>query len=195
MKLVSLLSLPTLALRAPELALRTAATALGVLAKVNEQLAETLTANGDTPAQAGDDQLLRPALSAVPDAPPSAPPAAPAPLPPPVSEVVEATAGSTATPREADAPQDVTVAPGAAALAAKTVPQVLTALDSLSDVELADLYEYESRHRRRRTILQAIEAAAAPPPDAAATDADEIILDDDLREPDELVYSTETPRG
>lgn len=78
------------------------------------------------------------------------------------------------------------------ALAARPAPEVIAALERLGTLELADLYDYESKHRRRRAVLDAIEAATAPP--ASATDTDEDLSLDDVRVPDELVYSTQTPR-
>lgn len=78
-------------------------------------------------------------------------------------------------------------------LAARPAPEVISALDTLSAEELADLYEHESKHRRRRQVLDAITAATAPPLSAADTGEDLSLLDD-AREPDELVYTTQTPR-
>ena len=75
-----------------------------------------------------------------------------------------------------------------ARLASMTAPQVVAALDGLGSTELAELYEHEAKHRRRRSVLQAIETAAAPP--QAGPPGDET----DVRTPDELVYSTQTPR-
>ena len=165
MRLLSLLSLPGLALRTPGMALRAAASALRVLASVNEQLAEALTTSEDmsapTPAPAATPDVSGPAAPA---------PVAPAPL-------------TFADPAIEPASFDVKV------LAAQTAPAVIAALDTLSTEDLAELYEHESNHRRRRTVLSAIEKAAAPPPEAR----DEIVLDDDVREPDVLVYSTSTP--
>lgn len=80
-----------------------------------------------------------------------------------------------------------------AALAARTAPEVIAALGSLGTLELADLYDYESKHRRRRAVLDAIEAATAPPASATDTHEDASLLDD-VRVPDELVYTTQTPR-
>ena len=196
MRVVSLLSLPALALRAPAVALRTAAKALRLLADVNEQLADTL--RSDAPDAGGTPDFAEPSrqsptLTPVPDFQPgpavderptaaktgqtiSVAPSQPAPA---------ETAGTVGTASAAAPGFDV------AALAAQTAPQIIAAVDTLGTVELAELYEYESHHRRRRTVLQAIDAAAAPPADARD---DDIVLDDDVREPDELVYSTETPR-
>ena len=78
-----------------------------------------------------------------------------------------------------------------AGLAARPAPEVVAALDTLGTTELADLYTYESKHRRRPAVLDAITAATAPPP--AATDDEDLSLLDDVRVPDELVYSTQTP--
>lgn len=82
--------------------------------------------------------------------------------------------------------------PDVATLASRTAPEVIAALDGLSDAELADLHDYESRHRRRRSVLDAVAEAAAPPVDVR--DAGDLIELDDPRQPDELVYSTQTPR-
>lgn len=83
-------------------------------------------------------------------------------------------------------------------LAARPAPEVIAALDGLGTTELGDLYEYERKHRRRRSVLDAIAAAAAPPASGADTDEDLSLLAD-VREPDELVYSTgaaqRPPRG
>lgn len=75
------------------------------------------------------------------------------------------------------------------ALAALPAPAVVKAIDELSLTDLGDLYDHESAHRRRRTVLAAIDAAMAPPAGAASDD-----LLDDVRQPDELVYTTATPR-
>lgn len=145
----------------PGFALTTAATALRILAAVNEALAERIAGAGDRT----DD----------PETTTSAPPAGQA--RPAADTATAAPQTQTSTTIE---PVDV------AELAARTAPQVIAALDTLSTTDLADLYDYESRRRRRSTVLAAIEAAAAPP--AAARD-DDIVLDDP-REPDVLVYST-----
>lgn len=71
-------------------------------------------------------------------------------------------------------------------LAGLPAPAVVSAVDELSMPELADLYDHESRHRRRRAVLDAVEAALAPP----ATDDP----GGDVRVRDEVVYSTQTPR-
>jgi hypothetical protein len=78
-----------------------------------------------------------------------------------------------------------------AGLAARPAPQVIAVLETLGTAELADLYEHESKHRRRRTVLDAITAATAPPQTGSEADLSGV---DDVRVPDELVYSTQTPR-
>ena len=147
----------------PSLALQTTAKALRVLAFANEMLAERLASSPPSPDSPVDST---PPRRPVP-APPSAAPVTPAPAPAP---------GVTAAPRDP------------ATLAALAAPAVIDVLDDLSTAELADLFDHESAHRRRRTVLRAIEAALAPPP-SAVTDDDL----DDVRVPDELVYSTVTP--
>jgi hypothetical protein len=78
-------------------------------------------------------------------------------------------------------------------LAKRPAQEVLAALTGLSDEELGELYEIERTGRHRRQVLDAIDATARPqasdPRVVAALVADEL----DVREPDELVYSTETP--
>ena len=140
----------------PRLALSTSATALRLLAAVNEALAERIT--GATGAYR-DPIAPAPARSRNP-----APPAVPAPA-------------------EKSAPsQPVDLAE----LVRRNAPQVIAAVDGLSTAELADLYDLESRGRRRTSVLAAIEAAAAPPAEAGNVE----VLLDDVREPDVLVYST-----
>ena len=116
---------------------------------------------------------------------PSAP-AAPAPQP---GNAGPATPAPPAAVR--DEPGTPAAALDVAALISRPAPEVLAALDGLSALELADLYDQESRSRRRRAVLDAIQAAAAPP--AAAATPDPLPVDD-VRVPDELVYSTQTPR-
>lgn len=121
----------------PRLALSTSATALRLLAAVNEALAERIT--GATSAY-GDPVTPVPPRQTAPKAAPAAPTAD---VEPPTPD-----------------PVDI------AELVARNAPQVIAALDGLSTTELADLYELESRRRRRTSVLAAIEAAAAPPPDS-----------------------------
>ena len=147
----------------PSLALQTSAKALRLLAFANEVLA---------------------ARFAVPSEPPQTERAAPAPRPLPVP-------AAPAPVRVAPAPAvaAATDATDIPALAGEPTPAVLKALDGLSLTALDELYAYESKHRRRSTVLAGIEAALAPPPAAADEDA----LLDDVRVPDELVYTTSTP--
>jgi len=63
-----------------------------------------------------------------------------------------------------------------AELANRPAQTVVKAVANLSTEELGELFEYESTHRKRATVLAAIERAAAPDPP-----------------PDDLAYSTETP--
>jgi hypothetical protein len=112
-----------------------------------------------------------------PDAP------APQPAPPPAHPASQRTP---ATPPPAD-PAHVDLA----GLAARPTPQVIAALETLGTVELGDLYEHESKHRRRRAVLDAITAATAPPQTGSQADLPGL---DDVRVPDELVYSTQTPQ-
>lgn len=63
-----------------------------------------------------------------------------------------------------------------AELANRPAQTVVKAVADLSTEELGELYDYESTHRKRSTVLSAIERAAAPD-----------------TPPDDLVYSTETP--
>lgn len=121
----------------PRLALSTSATALRLLAAVNEALAERIT---------GATATYRDPVAPAPprEAPPKAAPAAP------TADV------EPATPESVDISELVT----------RNAPQVIAALDGLSTTELADLYELESRRRRRTSVLAAIEAAAAPPADS-----------------------------
>lgn len=145
----------------PSLALQTTAKALRLLAFANEMLA---------------DRLATPPVGSSPDAD-STPPRRPAPAP------ASAATPAPATDATATAPRDIPT------LATLPAADVIRALDDLSMTELGDLFEHESSHRRRRTVLRAIEAALAPPPAAVS---DDVALDD-VREPDELVYSTTTP--
>jgi hypothetical protein len=52
-----------------------------------------------------------------------------------------------------------------AELAEQNVAAVVRGIQDLSTEELGELFDYESAHRKRRTVLQAIERAAAPPPE------------------------------
>jgi hypothetical protein len=52
-----------------------------------------------------------------------------------------------------------------AELADQNVSAVVRGIQDLSTEELGQLFDYESAHRKRRTVLQAIERAAAPPPE------------------------------
>lgn len=63
-----------------------------------------------------------------------------------------------------------------AELANRPAQTVVKAVANLSTEELGELFEYESTHRKRATVLSAIERAAAPD-----------------SPPDDLAYSTETP--
>lgn len=63
-----------------------------------------------------------------------------------------------------------------AELANRPAQTVVKAVADLSTEELGELFEYESTHRKRSTVLSAIERAAAPDPP-----------------PEDLAYSTETP--
>lgn len=162
MTLHTLLSLPSLALE-------TSAKALRLLAYANELIATKVASPAAPKADDQDGRNDAPSLA-----------------PPPVIPS-ERRAATAASPSAADAeplPRDI---PTLAGLPAATL---VRAVDTLSSAELADLYDYESKHRRRSTVLQAIEAALAP---AASAGADDDLLDD-VRVPDELVYSTQTPR-
>lgn len=68
--------------------------------------------------------------------------------------------------------------------------------DQLSTDELESLYEHESLHRKRKTVLKAIEEALRPPVTSEQVETD-LLADLELIEsaaPDsELVYSSETP--
>lgn len=145
----------------PRLALSTSATALRLLAAVNEALAERIT---------GATGAYRDPVSST--APRSA-------------QQPSRTLASAATTAQAEPAASESV--DISELVTRNAPQVIAALAGLSSTELADLYELESRRRRRTTVLAAIEAAAAPPP---YTRDDEVLLVDDVREPDVLVYST-----
>ena len=146
----------------PSLALETSAKALRFLAFTNEVLA---------------------ARFAAPAAPQSIDRPVPAPRPASAASTAAASQAETA-PAPEDIPRDIPT------LADRTAPDIVTALDSLGMAELADLYDYESKNRRRRSVLSAIDAALAPPATAAS---DEELIDE-VRVPDELVYSTSTPR-
>ncbi len=50
-----------------------------------------------------------------------------------------------------------------AELAEQNVSAVVRGIQDLSTEELGELFDYESAHRKRKTVLQAIERAAAPP--------------------------------
>ena len=63
-----------------------------------------------------------------------------------------------------------------AELANRPAQTVVKAVANLSTEELGELFDYESTHRKRATVLSAIERAAAPD-----------------SPPDDLAYSTETP--
>ena len=168
MSLLSLRSLPSLALRVPSATLSAAATALRLLADVNRQLATTL--KGRAPSE--PPRSTTPTLSVV------------------ASEANEAAKADADVAGAVEAVETETGAPAdIATLAALPAPRLLAALDSLSTQDLADLYDHESRHRRRQQVLAAIEVAAAPPEQAR----DDIVLDD-VRVPDEVVYTTSTPR-
>lgn len=153
------MSLGTL-LTLPSLALQTTAKALRLLAFANEVIADRLA----TPPAASSSEG---------DTPPRRPAPAPSPAPAPA-------AAADASP---PAPRDI------ATLAALPAPALVGALDDLSLTELADLFDHESKYRRRRTVLSAIETALAPPAAAASDD----VAVDEVRVPDELVYSTATP--
>lgn len=56
-----------------------------------------------------------------------------------------------------------------AELADRNVASVVREIQDLSTEELGQLFEYESAHRKRKTVLQAIERATAPDEDAART--------------------------
>jgi hypothetical protein len=49
-----------------------------------------------------------------------------------------------------------------AELADQNVSAVVRGIQDLSTEELGQLFDYESAHRKRKTVLQAIERAAAP---------------------------------
>lgn len=152
----------------PSLALQTSAKALRLLAFANEAIAARLA----EPEPRAEAPRFRPTPVPTPAAAPTAPARA--------SAAGDADAGDVDA---ADIPRDIPT------LAALPAPAVSSAVESLTLAELDDLYAYESSHRRRRAVLAAVEAALAPP--AHATDDD---LLDDVREPDELVYTTSTPR-
>lgn len=146
----------------PTLALTTAARTLRLLASVNEAIADRL--NPDS-GSAGTDKptptRARPAA-----APQPARPSGPAVTsPPPTVDI--------------------------ATLASRNAPEVIAAIEGLSTTELGELYDHESGHRRRRTVLAAIEAASVPP---APADEPDDLPELDVRVADELVYSTATPR-
>ena len=122
----------------PRLALSTSATALRLLAAVNEALAERITGATGTYRD----------------------PIAPTPAQPATPTVAGAAARRPDVAPETPEPVDLTE------LVTRNAPQVIAALDGLSSTELADLYELESRRRRRTSVLAAIEAAAAPPADS-----------------------------
>ena len=146
----------------PAAAFQTTASVLKIAASIGERLAAVIKPEGDV------------------STPQTAPATGPAPAP-----IVPA----------AQAPNDAVAAtPGPvdiAALASRTQPEIVAALDGLSALDLADLYDHESRHRRRPGVLSAVEAAAAPPIDVRTPDPLPL---DEVRIPDELVYSTQTPR-
>lgn len=162
MTLGSLLTLPSLALQ-------TSAKALRMLALANEVLAARLA----PPPDSGQNEVTGPTFHAPPSTGSAASAAAD-------DTAAEATA---AVPAE-ELPRDIPT------LAGLPAPAVVDALDGLSLAQLDELYDYESNHRRRRTVLTAIEVALAPP---RAAEDDDVLLDD-VRVPDELVYSTVTPR-
>ena len=166
MQLSTLFVLPRLALSATTKALR-------LLADAGETLASTLA---PSPSQTHDERAT-PTASAPATSPAAPPPAEPAAARVPTA--AEITAGTVTLP---DVPT----------IAAWPAPQVVAAAAQLSTVQLSELHEYESRHRRRRTVLDAIEAAVLPPP--AAADPADLELLDEVRVPDELVYTTQTPR-
>lgn len=147
----------------PSLALETSAKALRLLAYANEVLAAKMTSASET---AEDDAVSLDLPSVIP------------------SERTAAPAITGAATDAEDLPGDIPT------LADLPAPTVVRAVETLSSPELADLYDHESKHRRRRTVLEAIEAALAPPASSAAEDE----LLEDVRVPDELVYSTQTPR-
>ena len=60
-------------------------------------------------------------------------------------------------------------------LATQPVADVIRAIDDLSTDELRQLTEYETSHRNRKRVLQAIERALAPAPSGGSSDR-EIIL-------------------
>jgi len=151
-------------LAVPASVLRHSAAALKLAATLSERLAGAIT--GDTAAS--------------PAPAPTAPePVNARPMTPPAPPVVRDEPGTDAPPLDV------------VALISRPAPEVISALDGLSTLELADLYDQESRTRRRRAVLDAIQAAAAPP---AAAATPEPLPVDDVRVPDELVYSTQTPR-
>lgn len=55
-------------------------------------------------------------------------------------------------------------------LATRPVAEVIRAIDDLSTDELRQLTEYETSHRNRRRVLQAIERALAPAPSGGSSD-------------------------
>lgn len=151
-------------LAVPASVLRTSATALKLAANLGERLAGAIkgdAGNGTT------------------DATPSPAPRQDRPAHVPAPAAVREEPGTPAAPLNV------------AALTSRPTPEVIAALDDLSATELADLYDRESRSRRRRAVLDAIQAAAAPPANAATPPP---LPEDEVRVPDELVYSTQTPR-
>lgn len=176
-----LLGLPTL-LRVPAAALDIAAKTLRVLADVNDQIATSLVATEAREEQARADA---PAPT-VPTPPATHIATAQAAVSTPTAAAVSVAPLTDTTEQPADTADLGT--PDLAALAALPAPRVIAALESMSTEDLAELHTYESSHRRRATVLRAIEAAAAPPVQAG----DDIDLDD-VRQPDELVYTTSTP--
>lgn len=189
MTVVSLLG--STLLRAPAAALDIAAKALRVLADVNDHLATALVSAPaepiPTPQPVRDNTAPPTARVDIGVAAATRPSAAASPLAPQTATTTGSDAPVADAPAARTPDLDTT---GVAALAAQTAPRVIAALDGLSAEDLAELYEYESGHRRRATVLRAVEAAAAPPVEARA---DDDILLDDVREPDVLVYSTSTP--
>ena len=168
MRLHTLLTLPSFALE-------TSAKALRLLAYANELLAAKVASAAQASADARSGGAAQATTNGQRRDVSTPAPAAPA------AEAEVSASSPSATAEEL--PRDI------ATLAGLPAPTVVRAIDTLSSPELADLYDHESNHRRRRTVLHAIEAALAPP--ATATDDD---LLDDVRVPDEVVYSTQTPR-
>lgn len=151
----------------PALVLHTTASVLRMVAAAGSRLADALAA--DEPTRLDSSQ-------------PSPPPSR---GPDPADALDQAAQTSPPRPDEAAVPSDVPT------LLAQPAPRVIASLASMSALDLADVYEYEARHRRRPAVLAAVEAAAAPPPAARTPDP---LPADDVRVPDELVYSTQTPR-